>query len=125
MRVVPRDALVIFRAVVVGHAIANDGIRLQRTEAVTEASGNPQLIVFCWIEDNRDPSSVGRRVCPQIHSDVKDPPGEATDKFSLNKGFGLKMNPSNCSCVNTQGLIILDELDIPSSVLESVHTEYF
>ena len=81
----PSHALVILRAVIVRHPIADDRIRLERAEGMAKADRHPKLVV---LSGERSPRSTCRRSAnpAQIDGHVGSLPGEATDQLPLCSG---------------------------------------
>src|SRR5438309_4812792 len=89
-----------------------------------EPAGNPQLVALVGSESDRDPAAVACRFSAKINSHIEDLAGQASDELSLNEWRGLKMNPSDRSRPDAEGLVVLNECHSGGIIVEGVFAEY-
>src|SRR2546423_3583781 len=108
IRVVPGDPGLGRRVKVAGQLVGEVGDLAEHAEAVREAHRDEQLPMIVVVQLVPLPPPVRRRVAPQVHRHVPDPPAQAAHELRL-AGAGLKVQPAKGAASRTR-VGVLQEL---------------
>ncbi len=104
--------------VVVVNLVEEVDIVGQRQEAVGKATRYQELTVVAGGEDVAFPLLVGWGALPHVNDHVEDRPGDDPDQLDLGGLTTLEVEPTQYAGPAGQGLVVLDEVEVDSGLLE-------
>ena len=116
--IIPGNAAIRFRRIKAGDLVGNFGIRLQRTEAVGEALRDQQLLPVFRTQGHADPLAKGRGAMTDIDRNVKDRAANDPDQLVLTMGRDLEMQTAQGAGGRRQGVVVLCEIEVQSSLFK-------
>jgi len=124
IRIVPANAALGRRVVVVGGLVEEFGEFAQHHEAVGETFRYPQLAMVVGGQAHGDPLAEMRRAATDIHSDIEDFASGNADQFALGI-FQLVMQPAQHAFLRAR-MVVLDKLRVEAGgVLKGLGIETF
>ena len=122
-RIVPGDPVVEFGGVERRHFIDHLGIWNERTEAVREAAGHPQLLPVIGRKCDGDMLTIRRGAGPDVYRDIEDRAANYTDQLALGMRVGLEVKATNDPCLGRKRVIVLNERFRQSGLAEGLRIE--
>ena len=111
-RIVPDQALLAVRRIIIVDLVGDFGVRFERAIAVREAARNKQLLAALRRQGRGHPAPVSRRADAQVHGDVIDAAAQHANELALHARRHLKVQRAHRSALERQRLIVLNEFGV-------------